>query len=106
MAYEKILVETEGRVGIVTFNNQERLNALHPVMMAEMRSQMEAWNTDPAIGAIIVTGAGRAFCSGADMGGWQRGIEQRETDEPAQPRTQGIRIQERGHAPGAGLHPI
>ena len=88
MAYEKILVETEGRVGIITFNNQERLNALHATMMAEMRSQIEAWNSDPAIGAIIITGAGRAFCSGADMGGWQRGIEQRETGEPAQRRAQ------------------
>lgn len=74
MPYEKILVETKGRVGIITFNNQERLNALHPTMMAEMRSQVEAWNSDSAIGAVILTGAGRAFCSGADMGGWQRGI--------------------------------
>lgn len=88
MPYEKILVETKGRVGIITFNNQERLNALHPTMMAEMRSQVEAWNSDSAIGAVILTGAGRAFCSGADMGGWQRGIEQREAGEQAQRRTQ------------------
>jgi len=76
MPYEKILVETEGRVGIITFNRPDKLNAMHPTMMAEMRSQIEAWNSDRAIGAIILTGAGRAFCAGADIGGWQQNIQQ------------------------------
>jgi len=88
MPYEKILVETQGRVGIITFNNPERLNALHPAMLVETRDQIEAWNSDPSIGAVILTGAGRAFCSGADIGGWQQGIEQRETGQPAERRTQ------------------
>jgi len=77
MPHEMILVETEGRVGIITFNRPQRLNALHDTMMAEMRGQIEAWNSDPAIGAIILTGAGRGFCSGADITGWHRLIEQR-----------------------------
>lgn len=81
MSYEMILVETEGRVGIITFNRPDRLNALQETMMVEMRSQIEAWNSDPAIGAVVLTGAGRAFCAGADLRGWKREIEQEETGE-------------------------
>lgn len=88
MPHEMILVETEGRVGIITFNRPERLNALHETMMAETRGQIEAWNSEPAIGAIILTGAGRAFCSGADITGWHRAIEQREKGVPAERRMQ------------------
>jgi len=76
-----ILTETEGRVGIVTFNRPEKLNAMHAVMMREMREQIEAWNGDAGIGAIVLTGAGRAFCAGADISGWGRGIEQREVGQ-------------------------
>ena len=86
MPHEMILAETEGRVGIITFNRPERLNALHDTMMMEMREQIEAWNSDPGIGAIIITGAGRAFCSGADIGGWKRGIDARERGEEAERR--------------------
>jgi enoyl-CoA hydratase len=73
-----ILTETRGRVGIVTLNNPERLNALHPVMMREFREAMEAFNKDDAVGAIVVTGAGRAFCAGADVKGWGREIDRGE----------------------------
>jgi len=79
MPHEMILVEIKGRVGIITMNRPERLNAVHPTMSAEIRQQVEAWNSDPAIGAIIITGAGRGFCAGADFGVWQRDIKQRET---------------------------
>ena len=78
MSYEMILVETEGRVGIITFNRPERRNAMHATMNAEIRDQIEAWNSDPGIGAIILTGAGQAFCAGADVSGWKRGIEEGE----------------------------
>jgi len=53
-------------------------------MMAETQGQIEAWNSDPAIGAIILTGAGRGFCSGADITGWHQFIEQREGAEQAE----------------------
>lgn len=81
MAYEQVLAETRGRVGIVTLNRPERLNALSGTMGREMRDAIEAFNQDPGIGAVVFTGAGRAFCSGADIGGWQRGIEARERGE-------------------------
>lgn len=83
MSYEMILTETDGRVGIITFNRPNSMNSLHATMMSEMRSQIDTWNSDPAVGAVILTGAGRAFCSGADMGGWQRSIQQRESGEQA-----------------------
>ncbi len=70
MAYEMILTEVRGRVGVVTRNNPERLNALNAVMDREMYEALDAFDQDDAIGAIVLTGAGRAFCAGADVKGW------------------------------------
>ncbi|OGO51402.1 MAG: hypothetical protein A2148_11685 [Chloroflexi bacterium RBG_16_68_14] len=78
MPHEMIITEQRGRVGVVKLNRPEKLNALHPTMMAETRQQIEAWNADPSVGAMVLTGEGRAFCAGADIGGWQRQIEERE----------------------------
>lgn len=84
-----ILTETRGRVGIITFNRPEKLNALHATMSGEMRDQITVWNNDPHIGAMVLTGAGRAFCSGADIGGWNQDIEQRERGEEQERRRDG-----------------
>ncbi len=84
-----ILTETRGRVGIITFNRPEKLNALHATMSGEMRDQITVWNNDPNIGAIVLTGAGRAFCSGADIGGWNQDIEKRERGEEQERRRDG-----------------
>lgn len=89
MSYEMILTETRGRVGIITFNRPEKLNALHATMSGEMRDQITVWNNDPNIGAMVLTGAGRAFCSGADIGGWNQDIEQRERGEEQERRRDG-----------------
>ncbi len=89
MSYEMILTETRGRVGIITFNRPEKLNALHATMSGEMRDQITVWNNDPNIGAIVLTGAGRAFCSGADIGGWNQDIEKRERGEEQERRPDG-----------------
>ncbi len=80
MPHEMIIAEQHGRVGVIKFNRPDRLNALHQTMGAEARQQIEDWNTDDSVGAIVLTGEGRAFCAGADMGGWQRQIERREGD--------------------------
>jgi enoyl-CoA hydratase/carnithine racemase len=68
MAYEQILTEVRGRVGVIRLNRPEKLNAWTDQMAAEIQGQMAAWNSDPAIGAILMTGEGRAFCAGADLG--------------------------------------
>jgi 2-(1,2-epoxy-1,2-dihydrophenyl)acetyl-CoA isomerase len=67
MTYEQITVEQRGRVALITLNRPEKLNAWTPQMMAEMRSAIRAAASDNATGAIVVTGAGRAFCAGADI---------------------------------------
>ena len=61
MAYEQIVTETKGRVGIIRLNRAEKLNAWTHQMSSEITDQMTKWNADPAIGAILMTGEGRAF---------------------------------------------
>ncbi|GBD12931.1 putative enoyl-CoA hydratase echA8 [bacterium HR24] len=67
MAYQEVTVEKRGRVGIVTLNRPHRLNSLGRPMTDEMRQALEEFNRDPEVGAIVLTGTGRAFCSGADF---------------------------------------
>lgn len=71
MAYEMVLTEQRGNVLILSLNRPERLNAWNDHMMYELRDAVEKANADPGTGAIVFTGAGRAYCSGADVGGWQ-----------------------------------
>src|SRR3989454_8923329 len=78
MSYEQVLTEERGRVGIITLNNPDKLNALGEPMDTEMREAMEAYNQNPEIGAIVLTGAGKGFCAGANIQGWDRGIQQSE----------------------------
>ncbi|MCU1504808.1 MAG: putative enoyl-CoA hydratase [Ilumatobacteraceae bacterium] len=69
MAYEQTLAERRGDILLLTLNRPERLNAWTPKMSAELTEQINAANEDASIGAIVVTGAGRGFCAGADIGG-------------------------------------
>lgn len=71
MSHDYIIAEQRGRVGIVTFNRPDRLNAMIPEMGAEVRTQLEEWEKDDSVGAIVLTGAGRAFCSGADISNFE-----------------------------------
>jgi 2-(1,2-epoxy-1,2-dihydrophenyl)acetyl-CoA isomerase len=68
MHYEQITFERTGRVGVITLSRPEKLNAWTPRMMAEYRDAIARCNADPEVGAIVMTGAGRAFCAGADIG--------------------------------------
>ena len=71
MASEVILSETRGRVGIVTLNRPDSLNAMTGEMRTSLRATIGAWNEDPGVGAIVITGAGRAYCAGADISSFQ-----------------------------------
>jgi len=75
MSYEDILVERRGRVGIVTLNRPEKRNALGGKMGAEIRDAVDAFNQDPGIGAMVITGTDPAFCGGADVGDWKRDLD-------------------------------
>jgi enoyl-CoA hydratase/carnithine racemase len=67
MTYEQILAENRGAVCILTLNRPEKLNAWTPKMSEELADAIARANDDTAIGAIVITGAGRGFCAGADM---------------------------------------
>ena len=68
MSYENILVETRGRVGLVTLNRPKALNALNDALMDELGAALLAFDQDEAIGCIVITGSERAFAAGADIG--------------------------------------
>ena len=85
MTAEQILTEVRGRVGIITLNRPERLNAFTGVMQSEIQSQVREWNSDDGIGAMVITGAGRAFSAGADVGGFEDFVSGERRDAPARP---------------------
>ena len=67
MSYETILVSRADRVGTITLNRPEALNALNSQVMAEVTSAAAEFDADPGIGAIIITGSAKAFAAGADI---------------------------------------
>ncbi|MGG6382519.1 enoyl-CoA hydratase [Paenarthrobacter sp. NEAU-H11] len=66
-AYTTIIVETRGRVGWITLNRPEALNALNPTLIREVVLAGKAFDAHPDIGAIVLTGSDRAFAAGADI---------------------------------------
>jgi len=67
MAYEFLLVEISDHIATVTINRPDKLNALNDALMGEIGGAMDELASNSAVGAIIVTGAGRAFVAGADI---------------------------------------
>jgi len=67
MAYENILVETRGAVGVVTLNRPKALNALCAALVAEMGQALDAFEADDDVGCVVVTGSDKAFAAGADI---------------------------------------
>jgi len=67
MNYQNILVETRGRVGLVTFNRPQALNALCDALVRELGVALDGFEADADIGAIVITGSDKAFAAGADI---------------------------------------
>ena len=67
MAYENILVETRGNVGLITLNRPKALNALSAGLISDLGHALDACEADPNIGAVVITGSERAFAAGADI---------------------------------------
>ncbi len=68
MSYENILVETRGRVGLITLNRPKALNALNDALMDELGDALAQFDADDNIGCMVITGSDRAFAAGADIG--------------------------------------
>jgi enoyl-CoA hydratase/carnithine racemase len=94
MDYEQILYGVEDGLLTITLNRPERLNAFTPRMMRELIDAFERADADDAVRAVIVTGAGRAFCAGADISGGSATF-----DYTGGPRAQAIEE----HRDGGGL---
>jgi enoyl-CoA hydratase len=67
MSHTNIIVETKGRVGVIRLNRPNALNALNAAMMEEIAVAVDAFETDPGIGCLVVTGSEKAFAAGADI---------------------------------------
>lgn len=67
MNEQAILVDTRGRVGVITLNRPQQLNALNDALMDALGDALLAFDRDDAIGAIVITGSAKAFAAGADI---------------------------------------
>jgi enoyl-CoA hydratase len=67
MTYENILVETRGKVGLLTLNRPKAMNALSPDLMRELGEALSKFEADENIGAMVITGSEKAFAAGADI---------------------------------------
>ena len=67
MAYENILVETHGPVGLIRLNRPKALNALCDALVRELGQALDGFEADGAIGAVVITGSDKAFAAGADI---------------------------------------
>jgi enoyl-CoA hydratase len=67
MAFEYIIAEQRGRVGLITLNRPKQLNALCDALVDEMGQALDAFEADEGIGAIVITGSDKAFAAGADI---------------------------------------
>lgn len=67
MAFETILLETRGRVGLITLNRPQALNALNAQLIDELNQALDRLESDREIGCIVLTGSAKAFAAGADI---------------------------------------
>jgi enoyl-CoA hydratase len=73
VSYENIIVETRGKVGLITLNRPKALNALNDRLIDEIGAALDGFEADPNIGCMVITGSDKAFAAGADIGamaGW------------------------------------
>lgn len=71
MAYEQLAVDLDGSVAAIRMNNPDKLNALSRTMTGELIQAFESFRDDPGVRAIVLTGQGRGFSAGADLGALQ-----------------------------------
>src|SRR5262249_60206589 len=84
MAYETILYEVEDEILTITLNRPDKLNAFTTKMMTELIDAFDRVDADDAVKAVIVTGAGRAFCAGADLSAGAATFDRAARPDPPQ----------------------
>ncbi|HSM19914.1 MAG TPA: enoyl-CoA hydratase-related protein, partial [Hyphomicrobiales bacterium] len=67
MAFETILVETRGKVGLITLSRPNAMNAINGALIAELTEAIDTFEADPRIGCMVLTGSEKAFAAGADI---------------------------------------
>jgi enoyl-CoA hydratase/carnithine racemase len=94
MNFQEIRYEVADRVLTITLDRPDRLNAFTPTMQRELIEAFDLADADDEVRAVIVTGAGRAFCAGADLGGGGDTFDWRDrsSDEAPVPRDGGGRV--------------
>lgn len=109
MKLETVLYEVNNGVALVTLNRPDALNAWTPQLSDELNLAMGAADADDAVRAVVVTGAGRAFCAGADLSGGEDGFRGGSAGEQPGPRLLPYKVRKpviaaiNGHAIGVGI---
>jgi enoyl-CoA hydratase/carnithine racemase len=78
--FDTLAYSVEERIATITLNRPDKMNAFNGQMMRDLRAAFDATDADNDVGAVIVTGGGRAFCAGADLSGGARGFERVAAD--------------------------
>jgi enoyl-CoA hydratase/carnithine racemase len=81
MSYEQIDITEDGGITTITLNRPEKLNALAGHMRRDLAEALEAAGSDRAVHVVVITGVGRAFCSGGDVAAMADLIERQDADE-------------------------
>jgi 2-(1,2-epoxy-1,2-dihydrophenyl)acetyl-CoA isomerase len=68
MAYDSILFQSDGGIARLTLNRPERMNSFNDAMHAEVRNALDVVRADASVRVLLLTGAGRGFCAGQDLG--------------------------------------
>src|SRR5215813_14860191 len=98
MVFETILYDVSERMATVTLNRPDRLNAVNTTMIRELVEAFDHADGDDGVRAVVVTGAGRAFCAGADLSGGGA------TFDRSSPRAlEASASQDREHRDGGGV---
>lgn len=84
MSQSTVLIEDQGAVRILTMNRPERLNALNEALKDELTAALGQAAEDDSVGAVVLTGSGRAFCAGADLASFKEMFEEGEKGKVAQ----------------------
>jgi enoyl-CoA hydratase/carnithine racemase len=89
MTYESLSVSRDGHVAVLMLNRPDKLNALNGALSLELLAAVDELRADDLVRSVVITGAGRGFCSGADLTGWGPLRERSE-------QSQGERLDEMG----------